>query len=144
VLHELTAILPLVGLATAFHYANWLPESVVQGKLVQDGVQKWGRYFRRKGWVDGDDSSSPAAGAVVGASQEREGKGAGDAMKDLMASRGAGWRVVLEVATAWAVVKVLLPVRIVACVWATPWFARVAVLPVMGLARRVAGKPKMP
>lgn len=33
-------------------------------------------------------------------------------------------RVVLEVAAAYAVTKALLPVRVVGCVWATPWFAR--------------------
>ena len=52
----------------------------------------------------------------------------GDAPSASRAGGGAGarWRVVLEVASAWAVVKVLMPVRIVGCVWATPWFARVS------------------
>ena len=36
-------------------------------------------------------------------------------------------RVVVEMGTAWAVVKVLLPVRVVGCLWMTPWFARVVV-----------------
>jgi hypothetical protein len=35
------------------------------------------------------------------------------------------YRVVVEVALAYALTKVLLPVRIVASVWATPWFAGV-------------------
>ncbi|KAF8443372.1 hypothetical protein BGX38DRAFT_1200505 [Terfezia claveryi] len=46
-------------------------------------------------------------------------------------------RVVVELGTAWAVVKVLLPVRVVACLWMTPWFARVVV-------RRVGGWFKFP
>ncbi|CUS10581.1 unnamed protein product, partial [Tuber aestivum] len=36
-----------------------------------------------------------------------------------------GARLLFEVATAWAVVKTLLPVRIAVSLWATPWFARV-------------------
>lgn len=32
-------------------------------------------------------------------------------------------------ATAYAITKALLPVRLVFSVWATPWFARVAVAP---------------
>ena len=55
-------------------------------------------------------------------------------------SRGGRWfgrgesgvRVVVELATAYAIVKVLLPVRLVLSVWATPWFARWTVLPVVG------------
>jgi hypothetical protein len=41
---------------------------------------------------------------------------------------------------AWAVVKMLLPVRLVVCVWATPWFARVVVLPVTRVMGRFVGK----
>lgn len=47
-----------------------------------------------------------------------------------------GVRIVVEVATAWAVTKALLPVRLVGSVWATPWFARIVVLPIT----RVVGK----
>lgn len=36
-------------------------------------------------------------------------------------------RILVEVATAYAITKVFLPARIVASVWATPWFARVVV-----------------
>lgn len=39
----------------------------------------------------------------------------------------ASSRILVEVATAWAITKVFLPARIVASVWATPWFARVVV-----------------
>ena len=40
--------------------------------------------------------------------------------------------MVVELGTAWAVVKVLLPVRVVGCLWMTPWFARVVVGRVVG------------
>jgi len=62
--------------------------------------------------------------------------------------RDKGWtvgenttKVVIEVATAWAVTKALLPLRLVVCVWGTPWFARVAILPVTRwVGRRFGGK----
>ncbi|KAG0123958.1 hypothetical protein HOY82DRAFT_494641 [Tuber indicum] len=47
-----------------------------------------------------------------------------------------GARLLFEVATAWAVVKALLPVRIAVSLWATPWFARV----VLGGVGRVVGR----
>ena len=48
-----------------------------------------------------------------------------------------GVRVLVEVATAWAVVKALLPVRLAVCVAATPWCARVGVVPLVGWFGRV-------
>jgi hypothetical protein len=41
-----------------------------------------------------------------------------------------GVRLVVETATAYAIVKALLPVRIVVSVWGSPWLARVVVMPV--------------
>lgn len=51
-----------------------------------------------------------------------------------------GVRIVLELATAYAVTKVLLPVRIVGSVWLTPWFARWTVLPVKSWVGRFFGR----
>lgn len=50
-LHELTAVVPLVGLAGIFHYARWLPPYISEGQWVSAGVEKFGKYFRRKGWL---------------------------------------------------------------------------------------------
>jgi hypothetical protein len=47
-----------------------------------------------------------------------------------------GTKVIVEVATAYAITKALLPLRLVFSVWATPWFARVWVV---GLGRRIQG-----
>ena len=49
-LHELTAVVPLVGLAATFHYTQWLP-AFAEGKIVSEGVKKFGNYFRKKGWL---------------------------------------------------------------------------------------------
>ncbi|KAI4740781.1 hypothetical protein E4T50_08810 [Aureobasidium sp. EXF-12298] len=51
VLHELTAIIPLFGLTFAFHKFDWLPPVFSEGYWVKEGVEKFGRYFRRKGWI---------------------------------------------------------------------------------------------
>ena len=51
VLHELTAVVPLLGLAGIFHYSQWIPPFVSEGKWIADGVEKFGRYFRKKGWL---------------------------------------------------------------------------------------------
>lgn len=46
----------------------------------------------------------------------------------------------VEFATAYAVTKALLPVRLVGSVWATPWFARVVVVPVARGVGRLFGR----
>jgi len=39
----------------------------------------------------------------------------------------ASSKILIEVATAYAITKVFLPARILLSVWATPWFARVVI-----------------
>lgn len=51
ILHELTAVIPLFGLAATFHYTNWMPPFISEGKWVSDGIEKFGNYFRKKGWL---------------------------------------------------------------------------------------------
>nr|OQO29609.1 hypothetical protein B0A51_01600 [Rachicladosporium sp. CCFEE 5018] len=115
-LHELTAILPLLALATAFHQYDYLPPYISEGKWVKEGTVKFGGYMKRKGWIGSEGSWwGTGEGAV---------------------------RVVVEVATAWAVVKLLLPVRLLVSVWGTPWFARWTVVPVGAWVRRVVGRGK--
>ncbi|KAF1986551.1 hypothetical protein K402DRAFT_393618 [Aulographum hederae CBS 113979] len=150
ILHEITAILPLIGLAAGFHWV-WFPENIIKGeargggedmggwfgqgfgegfgKTIEEGVGRYGRYFRRKGWV----------GEGVEEEIER-GEGEGGEGKGL----SSGARVVVEVATAYAITKALLPVRLMASLWATPWFARVAVLPISKLGGKLFGKSKSP
>jgi len=118
-LHELTAVLPLFGFAALFHYAGWLPLWFSEGVWVQQGMEIFGRWLRKRGWVvdDRDDGTGK------------------------WWDRGEGGvKLVVEFATAYAVTKALLPVRLVLSVWATPWFARWTVLPIMGLVKKVFGK----
>lgn len=155
ILHELTAVVPLFGLAGYFHYTHWLPPWFAEGAWVASGVQRFGRYFKRKGWIRSDE----AAEAEREVSEIRkthelheegkeEGLGKDDEAKRLRrvdrawsVSEG-GVRLVVEFATAYAIVKVLLVPRIVLSVWATPWFARWTVLPVLNRVKRGFGRGK--
>lgn len=44
-------MVPLFGLAATFHYTQWMPPFISEGKWVSDGVEKFGNYFRKKGWL---------------------------------------------------------------------------------------------
>ncbi|TVY24236.1 hypothetical protein LHYA1_G007017 [Lachnellula hyalina] len=136
ILHEITAVVPLVGLAGMFHWAGWVPAGGFlgerEGAWVREGVVKFGRYFGRKGWfgfdgTEGMEGMEKLDGGVEGTGVRGEGE-----------RGGQGMRILIEVATAYAITKVLLPVRIVFSVWATPWFARV----VMGRFGGLFGRGK--
>jgi hypothetical protein len=94
------------------------------------GIERFGKYFRRKGWIRDED---------VGDAEHEVQLWRRDHAWNL--SEG-GVRVIVEFATAYAVTKVLLPIRIVASVWGTPWFARKAVIPLMGRFKRMFSRGK--
>ena len=58
ILHEITAVVPLFGLAAVFHFSDWIPTSLRQSEWVTDGIGKYGHWFRRRGWLDksGEDT----------------------------------------------------------------------------------------
>ncbi|KAJ5837001.1 hypothetical protein N7447_003027 [Penicillium robsamsonii] len=124
ILHEITAILPLFGLVGAFHYGAWMPDLASQtGKTnaFDEGVARFGRWLKKKGWVDEADVNTVAEHEITGEKTVDQ----------------AGVRLVLEFATAYAITKALLPARLAASVWATPWFARSVFTPTANLARRL-------
>jgi hypothetical protein len=129
ILHEITAVLPLFGLVAAFHYGNWMPELTSgngEKNAFDEGAVRFGRWLRKKGWVDESDVNTVADHEATGlAPREKE---------------RAGVRLVLEFATAYAITKALLPVRLAASVGATPWFARTVLAPTARLARRLVGR----
>ena len=106
ILHEITAVIPLLALAAAFHYSNWLPPYISEGKWVTQGTEKFGRWMRKRNWITEEKGSGRWWGRGEG-----------------------GVRIVVELATAYAITKALLPLRLVLSVWGTPWFARWTVLP---------------
>lgn len=132
--------MPLVGLAGLFHYTQWLPAGFVEGRWVKEGMERFGRYFGRKGWF----GFSREGNEVGKTGQEMQGevgeRNTQDGMVEGAEKRWhvseAGGRILVEVATAYAITKVLLPVRILVSVWGTPWFARA----VFGRVKRVFGR----
>lgn len=75
-------------------------------------TEKFGEYFRKKGWFGFSAESVSET--------------------DPNAQQATQWnvsssssRILVEIATAYAITKALLPVRIMFSLWATPGFARV-------------------
>ncbi|RDA91592.1 hypothetical protein CP533_4620 [Ophiocordyceps camponoti-saundersi (nom. inval.)] len=120
VLHEITAVVPLVALWALFHYTTVVPVEFVASRFAaytDAGVAKFERYFRRKQWF-GFDAEEP--GRPHGPDQEHT-----DQVMQRRESGDRSYKILVEVALAYAVTKALLPLRIVASLVATPWFARV-------------------
>lgn len=157
-----------MGLAATFHYSNWLPETWVEGRWVREGVERFGNWFGGKGWFgfvredklsrdqEGDregekDGPGQREGRVIMGEEGGNGLGFGrvDGKMEVITQGGKGdkkWRVgeqgsriLVEVATAYAITKVFLPARILLSVWGTPWFARVFVGRFMGVFARRKG-----
>ena len=107
----------------AFHYyGDSLPDWSSDGGAFDEGAKRFGRWLCKKGWVD-DADVNVATGGTAG----EEGR--------------KGVQLVVEFATAYAITKALLPIRIAASVWATPWFAR-RILGPLGAGFRRMFRPK--
>lgn len=124
ILHELTALASIAGIAYYFHFTQWLPPGVTDWKWVTEGVEKYGNYFRRKGWLEGKLQGEAGVRLVL--------EYVYDGQSELMA------RVLTEdrVATAYAVTKLLMPARLAVSLWATPAFAKLFINPITRLFRR--------
>ncbi|KAJ5831971.1 hypothetical protein N7474_000282 [Penicillium riverlandense] len=129
ILHEITAVVPLFGLVAAFHYGGWMPDLTSDGEnnAFEEGTARFGKWLRKKGWVDEADVNAVAEHEATTDASKRD--------KDR-----TGVRLLLEFATAYAITKALLPVRIAASVGATPWFARTILTPTANTARRLLGR----
>ncbi|KAK3201093.1 hypothetical protein GRF29_213g1044885 [Pseudopithomyces chartarum] len=130
ILHEITAIVPLIGLAATFHYTHWLPGWFAEGAWALQGVERFGKYFKRKGWIRSEEASEAELEVEMRSRDKAWSIGEG------------GVRLVVEFATAYTITKILLPVRIVASVWATPWFAKKTVVPLLARFKRVFQRGK--
>ncbi|KAK8142764.1 hypothetical protein G3M48_008285 [Beauveria asiatica] len=125
ILHELTAIVPLIALFALFHYTTYVPLTYVTdhfGGYVEAGVSRFEGYFRRKGWFGFEEGAIGEDGDSV---QENAGQ-----TQDAVSKWQTGdpkYQILVEVSLAYAVTKVLLPLRIIGSVSATPWFANVLV-----------------
>ncbi|PTB42214.1 hypothetical protein M441DRAFT_137094 [Trichoderma asperellum CBS 433.97] len=126
ILHEITAIVPLFGLFSLFHYTNYIPVSYVTdhfGESVQGGIERYERYFKRKGLFGfGQEDNSDTSASETTAQDAH--------VEDVVQRWHNGeqkYKILVEVALAYAITKALLPVRIIGSVWATPWFAKILV-----------------
>jgi hypothetical protein len=145
ILHELTAVVPLAGLAAAFHYYQWLPAAFAEGKWAVEGVEKIGRWFRRRGWIETTDEQWVEMKTEAGQAVEVEASAVHPEKQDTLstealpgsrASADNTRRWVVEIGTAYAIVKFLVPARLfLSAVWA-PWFATRILMPVGTIARR--------
>jgi len=113
---------------------------MVEGTWIREGLgegmERFGRYFGRKGWfgfkrVDVESGETQQNSAGDGKVEEN-GAWGGETEEGMIEETEKKWhvgeqggRILVEVATAYAITKVLLPVRVLVSVWATPWFARV-------------------
>ncbi|KAF2826631.1 hypothetical protein CC86DRAFT_322180 [Ophiobolus disseminans] len=141
ILHELTAIIPLFSLAAYFHYTHWLPSWFAEGAFVLNGVERFGRYFRKKGWIRSGEKEEAEREVLEIQHAEEEGKGMRKVDKAWNVGEG-GVRLVVEFATAYAITKALLVPRIMFSVWATPAFARWTVVPVVGRVKNLLARGK--
>lgn len=91
-----------------------------------EGVEKFGRYFKRKGWIQESEKAEVEADMKSGSAGTAE---RGDISSLWSTSEGAR-RWLIEFATAYAVVKVLIPVRIALSVWWAPGFAKFTLVPI--------------
>jgi hypothetical protein len=90
------------------------------GAYVSQGMERFERYFRRKGWFGFTQEDRETIEKEVEAGELERDRG-------VDAAAAKRYKVVVEVALAYAITKALLPLRIVGSVWATPWFAGVLV-----------------
>jgi hypothetical protein len=157
ILHELTAIIPLFGLAAYFHYTHWLPSWFAEGAFVLSGVERFGRYFRQKGWIRSGEAEEAEreillihdvregihhdaeSGEIGGKEEEKRLRKVDKAWN---VSEG-GVRLVVEFATAYAITKALLVPRIMFSVWATPSFAKWTVVPVVAKVGKLFKRGKL-
>ncbi|TQS37752.1 hypothetical protein Golomagni_01764 [Golovinomyces magnicellulatus] len=126
-LHELTALIPLLGLSLSFHYSGWSPQIWDEGKWINEGLEKFEKYFTRNRLFGFQPSEKEHSDCGVQEVLTNSQNGTKD-FDSIMEVGLAGKKILFQVATAYAITKVLFPVRIALSLWGTPWFARVEAL----------------
>ena len=109
-----------------------------------NGVERFGKYFKRKGWIRSDEAAE--ASREVQEIQHLQSEDATESQEGPVKMRKVdkawnisegGVRMVVEFATAYAITKALVVPRIMFSVWATPWFARMTLVPLVGRFKKV-------
>lgn len=128
ILHELTAIVPLFGLFGIFHYTDFVPTTYVTthcGRYVERGIVRFEKYFSRKQWFGFGGEGEQLEAESPPVDKAERAAHAADVMR--RSEVDDKYRILVEVALAYAITKALLPVRIIGSVWATPWCARILI-----------------
>lgn len=98
---------------------------------MKTGVEIFGKWARKRGWIDEGVYQSLGKEAEKVEEEERADKQGKHPVRTKWWNRSEGSvRWIVELATAWAVVKVFLPLRIVLSVGLTPAFARLVTIPI--------------
>lgn len=125
-------------------FGNWFGGKGWFGFVREDKMPFSMEESKVEGQGQGDgDGEGQGEGRVIGSENGGNGIGRVDGKMEVITQGGKGdkkWRVgeqgsriLVEVATAYAITKVFLPARILLSVWGTPWFARVCVGRFMGV-----------
>lgn len=128
IIHEITAVVPVFCLAYYFLRWGYMPSIPKSGYMREQFEKKATRLYERaksEGYFNDETSESKDPGVRPSAASERSRR------KMQMGT---------SIACAYAIVKVLAPVRIAASLWATPWFSRSIVTPVWFRVRRFVGR----
>ncbi|KAI9592521.1 hypothetical protein BDF19DRAFT_451424 [Syncephalis fuscata] len=132
ILHEITAIVPIPIIYYALDTADIkLP---VPDSALHEGERFARRLVARYGWGTAPEDIDIEATTTADMSSSTD----TNTVESDHSVVGATSKVFVNLAIAYAVVKALMPVRIAACVALTPWFARVAVTPVLNGARKTS------
>jgi len=115
---------------------------------VKEGIERFGRYFGGKGWFGFTRAHDTGGDGTIGAADGAAGEGTQqqriEQVEDRWGVSEGSSRILVEVATAYAITKVFLPARILLSVWATPWFARVVIGRIGGGIGKIFGRGKAP
>ncbi|KAK9456995.1 hypothetical protein V1511DRAFT_495915 [Dipodascopsis uninucleata] len=98
-LHEVTAVVPLIFLIWLFNVTEWVPP--LPESLIETGKQFFENSVDPNGVLSAEESA----------------------------------KMLLRGASAYAIVKASLPLRIMISIAATPWFARKSVIPLISLMK---------
>lgn len=105
---------------------------------MASGVERFGKYFKRKGWIRSEEAAEAKLEVAAHNEEAAQPQKLRKVDKAWNLSEG-GVRLVVEFATAYAITKMFLVPRIMFSVWATPWFARMTVIPALGRIKRGFG-----
>ena len=95
------------------------------GAAVRDGAGKFERYFKKQGWFGFSNTE------IVGTREVSLAENTMEVLERWKLETDPKYKMLVEIGLAWAITKALLPVRIIASVWAAPWFARAIIMPIL-------------